>query len=182
MTFALPSRVFRVTRESFATSAVEALSGVGGVYDGGRWHTRGQKIVYTSTESSGCFLERLVHGDEWIAERDRDRVMLTINIPVVSCTHYTSRELQSADPNWQQEGNATCRNLGDIWLNKRSQCLLAVPSAANPLSMNLLMNPHHPDYKEIIAANEPLMSEMLEFDERVVSLAKRFRNASGKNT
>lgn len=170
-------QVFRVTHSDFAKSVTEALSGNGGLYDTGRWHTQGHRIVYTAAESSGCLLERLVHGDEWIAERDRDRVMLTIAVPPVSYTHYTPEEISAYDPLWQKEGNLTCRRLGDSWLTKGRYCALIVPSAANPLTANILMNPLHPEFAEVIAANNTLDSVPLSLEERVVSLARSYRAA-----
>lgn len=172
-----PPQVFRVTRADFANSAVDALSGIGGLYDAGRWHTLGQRIVYTAAESSGCLLERLVHGDEWIAERHRDRVMLTIAMPNVSHTHYTADEIALHDPLWQTEGNSVCKRIGDRWISDGIYCALIVPSAANPHAANILMNPLHPHFARIIAANDPLASEPLNLDARVVSLARHHRSA-----
>jgi RES domain-containing protein len=81
----LPELVFRVTRSDYAKTVGDALSGIGGLHDDGRWHSQGRRIVYTSESSTLCLLERLVHADEWIAERQSDRVMLRLIMPEVSC-------------------------------------------------------------------------------------------------
>ncbi len=174
----LPSTVFRVTNNDYAVSAAMALSGIGGVHEKGRWHSRGNKIVYTSQSSSLSLLERLVHADEWIAERHVDRVMLTIKVPRVSWTGLSAEELASRDPNWRLEGNTSCRRFGDNWLASVASCALAVPSAANPSDYNILFNPLHGDFVKIIAANEPLETAFVELDERVVSLAQARRTAA----
>ncbi len=173
MITSLPTHVFRVTKSTFTTSTSIALSGLGGVYDGGRWHTKGQRIVYTAADSSGCLLERMVHGDEWIADRHPDRVMLTITMPRVSTTYYTADEISKADPHWKKEGNATCVGLGDRWLAAGDHCALIIPSAANPHSANILLNPAHTDFSEIIAANDPLVSAPVDLDDRVVMLVRK---------
>lgn len=173
----LPRTLYRLTRGAYATSANEALSGVGGLYDDGRWHSRGRAIVYTGEDTSLCLLERIVHADEWIAERNADRVMLTLNIPRISSSHYLASELAAADPNWRDEGNATCRRLGDLWLAAGNFCALIVPSAANPFARNVLLNPVHSEFRQVIAANIPLKAHPIELDDRVVSLAKQRRTA-----
>ncbi len=174
----LPSTVYRVTRLSYADATAKALSGAGGLYDDGRWHSRGNRIVYTSQSSTLCLLERLVHADEWIADRHPDRVMLTIALPPVSWTGFIAQELASRDPNWRVEGNLLCRNLGDNWLAGSLTCALMVPSAANPGDYNVLLNPLHRDFPKILAANTVLDVAPVELDERVVSLA-RARRTSG---
>ena len=59
MTASLPPVVYRITREAFAPSTAEALSGIGGLKDDGRWHSVGRPILYSSSSSSLCLLERL---------------------------------------------------------------------------------------------------------------------------
>lgn len=174
----LPLHVYRVTKADFITSTTQALSGLGGVYDGGRWHTKGQPIVYTAADSSGCLLERMVHGDEWISDRHPDRVMLTLAMPRVSTTYYTAAELGKVDAHWKSEGNSTCVRLGDAWLSARRHCALIIPSAANPHSANILLNPAHADFGQIIAANDPLISEQIDLDDRVVALVRRNKSTA----
>lgn len=174
-----PPIVYRVTKDEYADTTANALSGKGGLYESGRWHSSGQRVVYTAFESSGCLLERLVHGDEWIADRHPDRVMLFLKMPAVSSVHYDAAELAAREPGWQLEGSPLCRNLGDTWLEDGQYCVLIVPSAANPLTFNLLINPRHPHARQIEQANDPLVKKSLDLDNRVVSLAKHIRPASG---
>lgn len=176
---ALPARVYRVTRTDFAKSTADALSGIGGLYDEGRWHQKGRRIVYTSVETSGCLMERIVHGDEWIAERHNDRVMLTIELPQVSSLTVLAKDLTDHDPLWKSEGNTYCRRIGELWLANGKYCALTVPSAANPHSSNVLLNPLHPEFAAIIALNEKLQIEPLIVDDRVVSIAEAVRAYRG---
>jgi RES domain-containing protein len=177
MITSLPPEVFRVTKSTYATSAAKALSGVGGLHDDGRWHTKGHPIVYTAQSSTLCLLERLVHADEWIADRHPDRVMLTLTLPPVSWTGFDASELQSHDPHWRIEGSLLCKRLGDHWISSGRTCCLVVPSAANPGDYNLLLNPAHSDFQQILSANTVLRSAPVELDERIVSLALQRRSA-----
>lgn len=175
MSVTLPAKVFRITRGGYAKTADEALSGIGGLHDNGRWHTRGRKIIYTGESSSVCLLERLVHADEWIADRLPGRVVLSLKVPAVSFTHYAAAEIAAEDPNWRDEGNSTCRALGDRWLAQNLYCAMIIPSAADPMAYNVLFNPAHPDTAAVIAANSPLLATAIDLDDRVVSLAQERR-------
>ena len=168
---ALPPFAYRVTRATYAATTEVALSGVGGLYDAGRWHEKGRHILYTSQSTSLALMERLVHADEWIAERHPDRVMLTLNVPALSWIGFTAEELAARDPNWRVEGNLLCRRLGTLWLARAKTCALLVPSAANPLEYNILFNPMHPEYAALLTANNSLMATPIELEDRVVSLA-----------
>lgn len=172
MNAVLPSTVFRITKASYARTTEDALSGIGGLYDDGRWHSRGKPIIYTGENSSVCLLERLVHADEWITDRLPGRIVLTLNVPAMSFTYYTAAELASVDPNWRAEGNATCRALGDDWLAAGKYCAMMVPSAADTMARNLLINPKHASAGAFLKANATLTVTPMELDERVVSLAR----------
>jgi RES domain-containing protein len=51
-----PLKLYRLAKENYAN-----LSGIGAAKNGGRWNRIGQEAVYTSTEISAPWLERLVH-------------------------------------------------------------------------------------------------------------------------
>lgn len=171
-----PATVFRVTRDKYAGTTADALSGNGGLFDNGRWHSQGRRIIYTSESTTLCLMERLVHADEWIAERHPDRLMLKIGLPdSISFIRYQASDLATQDPFWRQEGSRLCRALGDLWLQKCVSCALVVPSAVNPSDSNILLNPLHDDFAAVLKLNEPLQSELVDPDERVVLLAKARR-------
>lgn len=176
----LPTHVFRVTRDIYARDTATALSGTGGMMGDGRWNSKGRRIIYTSESATLCLFERVVHGDEWIAERHADRVMLKINVPPVGFIHFTADELAARDPNWQVEGNPFCRRLGDAWLHSRTSCALMVPSAANPVDYNILFNPEVAEFVEIIQANASIETSPLTPEDRVVSLVREFRKRGVK--
>jgi RES domain-containing protein len=173
-----PSTVYRVTRAQYARTVDDALSGIGGVHDNGRWHSKGEKIVYTSESSTLCLIERVAHADEWLAERRTDRVMLAIKLPDVSFLQFTQEDLAAQDRNWRTTGSLFCRHLGDQWLRRGSSCALIVPSAVNPGDSNILLNPSHPDYQAILDINKGLIGSAIEPDERISSMIRGQRAAA----
>jgi RES domain-containing protein len=177
MTPQLPETVFRVTRPSYVESIAHAFSGVGGLHGDGRWHSRGNRIVYTSQSTTLCLFERLVHAVEWIVDELADRVILTVRVPPVSYKAFTARELAEHDPNWRLESNLLCRRLGNDWIADSVTCALMVPSAANPGDYNILFNPMHQDFELVLAANTTLEMSSVEMDERIVSFARAHRMA-----
>jgi len=176
---ALPATVYRVTRAAFAGTVEDALSGAGGLYDDGRWHRRGSHILYTSESTTLSMYERLVHADELFSERRTDRVMLAIALPRVSTMVLTEAEVAAGDPHWRCEGSLFCRAFGDRWLVSRASCALIVPSAADPNAANILLNPEHTEYRQIVAANCAMVSQDLEPDPRLAPMVQAHRRAAG---
>jgi RES domain-containing protein len=52
-------------------------------------------------------------------------------------------------PDWVEDVEAT-RAIGDTWLTRSATPLLAVPSAVVPETLNVLLNPVHPDARRIV--------------------------------
>lgn len=180
MTASLPERAYRISRSCYAGSAADALSGLGGVYEGGRWHSQGQRIVYTGTSAALCLLERLAHSDEWLSEAAHDRVLLQVTLPSVSFLAVTAEDLDRRDPTWRTADSPICRRAGDRWLQRRSSCALIVPSAVSPDDLNILLNPEHPDFDRVLAASADLRQRPLRTDPRVSSLVEAARKARAK--
>jgi len=170
----LPSTVFRIGRQEHAKTAREALSGEGGLHDSGRWHSRGRRILYTSQSIALCKLERLAHGDEWIGDASHDRVTLAISLPPgLSFVTIWPDALDHEDPTWRSEGNRYCRNLGDAWLARAKTCSLVVPSAVVPDEWNILFNPDHAEFAQILAVNRGLTGRPFVVDPRVAQLVRK---------
>src|SRR4051794_21236308 len=98
------------------------LSGTGGVRAGGRWHTRGRRIVYLADHPANALLEMLVH-------MDRDLLpvtyrLLRVTVPETIAIEAVGTDTLAAD--WQNQPAAT-RDMGDQWLDRSSSALLQVP-------------------------------------------------------
>jgi len=114
------------------------LSGVGGQYASGRWHTRGQPVVYLADHPASCLLEMLVQGARLDALPEAYQ-WLRVDAPDARVT-----EVDDLPYQWRDDLAAT-RRLGDAWLRSRPTALLRVPSVIVPASSNYLLNPAHPD-------------------------------------
>lgn len=171
----LPRTIYRISNTKYSKSARTALSGLGGLSTEGRWNEQGQKIVYCSSSSSLALLERLVYADEWMSLDDSDRDVLSITMPRVSIMGYTAEELERTDPNWFTAGNVTCRNLGSMWLTRKMSCVLSVPSSANRLEQNYLLNPEHPEIEKILQANAMLVTQKVVVDDRLREIVGKAR-------
>jgi len=125
------------------------LDGLGGERADGRWHTaeEGKRIVYLAEHPALALVETLVNlrGKPEQAPEAFQLIKLTtedlIPLDVLG--------LNSLAANWRENLDET-RFIGDSWLKQRTSALLAVPSAPSPESTNYLLNPLHPEAKQIV--------------------------------
>ena len=130
-------RVWRVARRGYA-----ALDGEGARRAGGRWNSPGLLVVYTSSALSLAVLELLVHTDPDLVPSD----LHAFEIEVPGSLTPATLEIGTLPSNWRSIPNhPACRAIGDDWLKRGEQGLLAVPSAVVPEELNYLINPAHPD-------------------------------------
>ena len=100
-------RVWRISRQSHAATS---LTGSGGLYVSGRWHHRGQPIVYTSATPSLAALEILVHVDPALAAMDLR--LIEIEVP-------DGIDIETCDPaqlaiDWQCFRLPSCSKTSDL--------------------------------------------------------------------
>ncbi len=126
------------------------LSGEGALGTSGRWHTEGRLVVYLAEDPAGAMLERIVH----LMDRNEDGILprfyqlLQIWVP----NELAVKTLDSLAPaDWKERLEFT-RAIGDAWLASRETALAKVPSAIVPQSWNYLLNPEHPDAKQVQVA------------------------------
>jgi RES domain-containing protein len=137
-----------------ANKAHNTLNGLGGMFVGGRWHTKGRQIVYTAEHPALSAMEILVHMDMDIQDLP-DFVLLKIQIPYEQ--DIIDFEIDASDA-------ALCRQTGDQWLELNEHAVARVPSVVTPDSYNYLINPTHAD-----AALIEIVSEVpLVFDGRLL--------------
>jgi RES domain-containing protein len=128
------------------------LTGEGGWTASGRWHTAGRRIVYLAENPAGAILERVVHMmDEDLDQNDE--LPLAYQLLLVSGPDELAiKALNTIAPtDWKERPEFT-RNLGDAWLASLESPLARVPSAIVPRTWNYLLNPEHPDAKQVQVA------------------------------
>jgi RES domain-containing protein len=148
------------------------LSGEGGMVADGRWHVRGQRVVYLSEHPALALLEVLVHFDD-PEEVPTSYQLLTIEVPDrLRSESLTEEELGRNAAGWRRSV-AECRRMSAPWFSTRPTALLRVPSVIVPGS-NYLLNPLHPEASQILTPKV----EMLDFDERLISARAPERTTS----
>jgi RES domain-containing protein len=124
------------------------LVGLGGERTDGRWHTvaRGKRIVYLSEHPALALIEVLANlkGNPRLFP-DTYQLMKVNWSQGVTVNALVPNILES---NWRENEKET-RAAGDSWLTGSHSALLAVPSAPSPESTNYLLNPVHPDAKNL---------------------------------
>jgi RES domain-containing protein len=126
------------------------LSGEGASVASGRWHTKGKLIVYLAENPASAMLERIVH----LMDRNEDGILphsyqlLQIAVP----DDLATKQLNTLAPtDWNEQIEFT-RSLGDVWLVSQETPLARVPSVIVPRTWNYLLNPEHPDAKQVVIA------------------------------
>ena len=123
-----------------------SLDGNGGLKAPGRWHTRGQRIVYCAPNPATALLEILVH-----AEIDPEDIPVSyryLEVEVPDAIAIETLDVDSLPKHWRSDPQ-TSRKAGDDWLRSGKTPLLRVPSVIVPMTWNVLINPGHPDSQKI---------------------------------
>jgi RES domain-containing protein len=141
-------RAWRIVK---ATHAGEAFTGEGAARAGGRWNSRGIRVVYASATQSLAALEILVHLNPFVPLRF---TAFPVDIPD-NAVEWLSRADLPED--WRAEPPPpSTRRMGDQWLRSGRAVALGVPSVIVPDEWNFLLNPAHPDMAKVtIGAGRP---------------------------
>jgi RES domain-containing protein len=133
-------RFWRICRRRYAAEAEGAR-----LY-GGRWNSRGLRVVYASTSLALAAVETFVNLEPNL--QPKDLVSIEGEIP-------DALEIERLDPgrlpaNWHEARNEALRRFGDEWIRAGRTVALLVPSAAIRGEWNVLLNPaeiHFPGIK-----------------------------------
>lgn len=118
-------------------------SGDGAALVEGRWHDRGQRVIYASQSYSTALLEKLVHFNGVLPDGQH---FIEIDLPVgISYEHVTKDSL----PGWDDAGSGAARVFGSAWFGGRRSAVLIVPSFVAREEWNVLINPEHTDAGKI---------------------------------
>jgi len=148
--------VFRITKSAFAYD----LSGKGAEIAGGRWNSRGTRMVYLSESRALCSVEVAVHVPIGILPEGYS--IVTVEIPDdVSVKEVFVDELP---PDWKVLPHShSTQAVGDLFIQECKCLVLKVPSAVVQGDFNYLLNPVHTDIKKV----NVLLVEPFEFDSRL---------------
>ena len=145
---------WRITTAHYAETAFD---GEGARLNGGRWNSRGTRVVYTSSSAALAALELLVRTRR--REPLRKYVLFACTFDEALVEDIARSKLPA---NWRQspapEGLSA---IGDAWIRKRRSAVLRVPSVIIETESNYLLNPEHAAFKTIqIAEPTPFSLDM----------------------
>jgi RES domain-containing protein len=148
--------VYRITKEEHAP-----LDGIGGLYGPGRWHKKGNLVIYTSEHASLAAWEKIVHISSFANFPDYLQ-LVKIEIPDdITIQTVPDTVLVSG---WDSFPfcNETV-NYGTEFLRTKLYLALRVPSAIIKEEFNFILNPLHPD----IHRCKVISSVPFNFDKRI---------------
>jgi RES domain-containing protein len=147
-------KLYRLTKANYA----DDLSGTGGLYEAGRWHQQGTRLLYLSEHMSLAALEILANSDFL----PKNYALITVELPEAAPIGALS--VQDLPPDWKSSpAPIALAEITRKWINEGAFWGMCVPSAHSPTEFNYLLNPNHPEHRTLrIVSIEPYS-----FDERL---------------
>lgn len=136
------------------------FDGEGAFRFGGRWNSRGTRILYTAASLSLAALEMLVHLND-------EEVLFAYSFAAVEFDEsliLPVEEFRDLPKNWSASPPPLeIQKIGDEWVSSEASVVLRVPTSVLPVEFNYLINVRHPEFSEI-KLGEP---QTFTFDERL---------------
>jgi RES domain-containing protein len=146
-------KVYRISKCDF----ISDLRGTGAARYPGRWHSKGTYILYTAASPSLALLESVVHISNIAVA---SYCMVCLSVPEEKIKSIASSELPA---NWFVNPPADIlRSIGDEFIRENKFLALKIPSAIMPEEHNYLLNPGHPDFKDVAV----VYTRIIPIDER----------------
>ena len=132
---------------------------------GGRWNSKGTRLVYAADYPAAAVLEQLVQTSSVASLPIYNLFRVTLQETMVSVFDSNTLPGTWRDP----ERDPAVQAIGDTWVAKRTSLALRVPSAVAPHHVNYLLNPAHPDFATLTIA----APERFALDPRLLPLRTR---------
>jgi RES domain-containing protein len=149
-------RFWRICRLRHADGAA---SGEGARLFGGRWNSRGVRVVYASTSLALAAMETFVNLEPNLCPDD----LVSIEGEIPRSVHIDTLDIRKLPPRWYATRDESLRRFGDAWIREGASAALLVPSAAVRGEWNVLLNPVSEDFSRIVF----LKPASFEFDARM---------------
>jgi len=125
--------------------AAKAFDGEGARLYGGRWNHKGTRLVYASSSLALAALECLVHAEAMLIKRPLFRFRVEVEDAMIEVL--APAQLPA---NWKDyPAPEETRALGSRWVARGRKAILSMPSVIVPEERNYLLNPLHPDFREM---------------------------------
>lgn len=135
-------RFWRICRRRYAA---EAATGEGARLFGGRWNSRGVRIVYASSSLALGAVETFVNLEPNLQPHD----LVSIQGEIPNELHVGRLDIKALPARWYHTRDESLRRFGDEWIRAGREVALLVPSAAIRGEWNILLNPVHPEFPQI---------------------------------
>ena len=136
------------------------FDGEGAFRFGGRWNSRGTRIIYTAGSLSLAALEMLVH-------LNSEEILLSYSFASAEFDQsliLPIEEFQTLPENWSiSPPQLEIQRIGDEWAGTQASVVLKVPTSVLPVEFNYLINVEHPEFSKV-KLGEP---RAFTFDERL---------------
>lgn len=150
------AEAWRLVREKYAATA---FSGEGAARAGGRWNSRGTRMVYASSTRALAALETLVHLNPPVFFR---YVFFPLRFEDALVERLPASRLPAG---WRESPpSPAVQAVGDRWVAEGRSAVLEVPCVLVPGESNFLLNPAHPDFAKIVIGGR----EEFSFDRRLL--------------
>lgn len=148
--------VYRISPAKYAHD----LLGTGARLAGGRWNKKDLPVIYTSESISLAAMEYLVHTT--LTNIPRNLQVVKLSIPETITIKRIDISALPVGWNLYPAQFATIE-LGTSWVINGETLLLRVPSAVIQHEYNIIINPAHPDMKQV----QIVTTEAFNYDERL---------------
>ena len=131
---------WRILKHKYLSNAFD---GQGAALFGGRWNSKGNKVVYCSPNKSQAIFELLYHLGS--IETLESYISIPVDVPYDICIESIDENSLSKD--WfKYPAPSELQMIGDRWIQQRSSCVLRVPSNTVHGENHYLVNPEHDDF------------------------------------
>lgn len=133
--------LYRIGHSQYAKN----LTGDGAKINGGRWNDIGVPCIYTSVTRALALLEYTCHAKKHLIPRDLS--FITYEVPDHSIEIFAVGQLPGNWKHWPPPKEA--RDFGTAFLKKSKYLLYRLPSVVIEEEMNYIINPLHPDIRQV---------------------------------
>jgi len=136
-------RAWRIVKARYAS---EAFSGAGGLTVGGRWHRKGDRVIYAASSLALAALEVFVH-----LQRGHARIRwMSFELEIPDSVPVFELQLRQLPRNWRREPPlAATMKMGSEWVKDSTTAVLRTPSAIIPTECNYILNCARADFRKL---------------------------------
>lgn len=120
----------------------------GALRNDGRWHRKGQGVIYASEHYGTALLEKLAHYNGILPPNQH---FITVELPVAFSYEVVTKDSLSG---WDHINQSASRAHGAQWFDENRSAILIVPSVASLEENNVVINPSHPDSRGLRISRE----------------------------